>query len=100
MTNDILGREAMNRPTNENSIRNHLCKNCKWINKEEYDIRYEVCRCYNPKNIVERQNKTIFDYVNKDSIACCYYEKRTDKNKDELKETEQYKLMKKYGYYI
>ena len=97
---DILEREKADRPNNDSDLRHHLCKNCKWINKEEFNMRYEVCRCYQPKNIIERQNKLLFDHVDKKSIACYHYEKRTEENKEDLKETEQYKLMKKYGYYL
>lgn len=93
-----MEREKQNRPINEDEIRNNLCKNCKWMDEKEYDLRFEVCRCYNPKNIVERQNKIVFDHMSKKSIACYYFEKRTEENKEDHKQTKQYELFLK-GFY-
>lgn len=69
----------------------HFCKNCKWIDEEEYNLRLEICRCYKPQNIVQRNNILKFDHVGKKSMACFYYVERTPENKDDYKETSEYK---------
>lgn len=69
----------------------HFCKNCKWIDGNEYALRLEVCRCYKPQNIVQRNNVMKFDHVNKSSMACFYYVERTPENMNEYKETSEYK---------
>lgn len=69
----------------------HFCKSCKWIDEKEYALRLEVCRCYKPQNIIQRNNILKFDHVDKSSIACFYYDERNDKNKNDYKETAEYK---------
>lgn len=77
----------------------HFCKNCKWINEKEYNLRLELCRCYNPHNIIERNNVMRFDHVTLSSLACYYYEERNDSNQYNYEHTEAYEAYKKYGIY-
>jgi hypothetical protein len=69
----------------------HFCKNCKWMDKGEYELRLEVCRCYKPQNIIQRGNILKFDHCDKGSLACYYYVERTDDNANDYKDTLEFK---------
>jgi len=67
-----------------------LCKNCKWVSNE-YENRLEEINCYHPQNIIQYNNKMRFLFVKKNSISCNLYEERTDENKDDYTQTDQFK---------
>jgi hypothetical protein len=69
----------------------HFCKNCKWMDKDEWNLRFEICRCYKPQNIQQYNNVLRFDVCKKESLACYYYVERDEINKDDYKDTSEWK---------
>jgi len=67
------------------------CKNCKWVNEKEYQNRLEEINCYHPQNIIEYNGKMRFLFIIKESVSCNLFEERTNENKDDHKQTEQFK---------